>query len=368
MRIHSFIDYFNKLLTILGLSLYSGMCNFFFITSFFFHFCTCLYYGMPRFRGVITGYFAKSGENILSEYKVENTTIAQYIETAWRSMGILLSAKREMRLYSSLEHKITCVVYLVAGKMLMLVLGVIFINQVLRNYELATKYREVLDQLNEFMTHKKLTAGTRQRLLAFYEYKFQGKFVKESKIQNILSDRLKKEINFYNSNKLVKQVEMFQDIPTKILAEILSNLKVEVFLPNDIIIKSGTPVESMYFLSNGTVCVTTASGREVCHLRDGNYFGEASLVLNHKKSISNVTALEICETYRLDAKTFKHCFKNNPEILNKLRAVAERRERETTQLEKEFQEKLFLKTFLVEKRRATYDSAKIQDGASSHVI
>ncbi|XP_044758498.1 potassium/sodium hyperpolarization-activated cyclic nucleotide-gated channel 1-like [Coccinella septempunctata] len=247
----------------------------------------------------------------------------------------------------------------------MLILAVLIVNRLLRASELRIKYSQVLDELNEYINRKKLPPSTRNRLISFYEYKFQGRFVRPAKIEKLLSDRLRKEINYHSTYKLIQQVQIFEDIPTKILTEIINNLKPEVFLPNDIIISAGAPAECMYFISTGTVSVTTASGREVCHLQEGSYFGEAALILNQRKSVSCVTALEICETYKLDSKTFRRCFKDNPEVFQRLRLEAERREEESNRLEKEFQEMLFLRTYLGDKRKFSFESERDLHSVSS---
>ncbi|XP_045477534.1 potassium/sodium hyperpolarization-activated cyclic nucleotide-gated channel 1-like [Harmonia axyridis] len=350
LRLGSFVSYLHNSLKVLHMSAYQGVIKFIAITGFSIHWFTCLHYGMKRIRYA----FIEPTTDYSQIYR--NITNSPYVDTAYKTMGIILAARRDHCLDRALEHKIYCFLFLLTGRIIILILGVVLINQILQGAELDTKYREVLGQLNEFMSRKKLPLATRKKLIAFYEYKFQGKYVKEKKMENLLSDRLKKEVNFHSSNQLIKQVKIFEDVPTKILGEVLSHLKSEVFLPNDIIISAGSPSECMYFIASGTVAVTTASGREVCHLEDGGYFGESALVLNYKKSMSNITALEICETYRLDSKTFRNCFKSNPGIYQKLKAEAEKRELETQKMEEEFQEKLFLETYLVDRRKNTYES------------
>lgn len=53
------------------------------------------------------------------------------------------------------------------------------------------------------------------------------------------------------------------ELPPHIVSEVISSLKSEVFLPNDIIVKAGTPGDCMYFLETGTVSVLTKNGKEV---------------------------------------------------------------------------------------------------------
>jgi CRP-like cAMP-binding protein len=49
------------------------------------------------------------------------------------------------------------------------------------------------------------------------------------------------------------------------------------------IIKAGTVGECMFFIASGSVCVTTAYDQELCHLEEGEYFGEVAFVLKNRK-------------------------------------------------------------------------------------
>ncbi|XP_044758495.1 potassium/sodium hyperpolarization-activated cyclic nucleotide-gated channel 2-like isoform X3 [Coccinella septempunctata] len=164
----------------------------------------------------------------------------------------------------------------------------------------------------------------------------------------ILYYKLKREINIQVCKRLVQQAAFLADLPTKVLGDVLTHLKSEVFLPNDVIIRAGAPGDCMYFLSSGTVLVTTPSGKEVCHLQDGAYFGEIALLSKETKRTANVIALEICETYRLDKKVFKMSIKKYPDCVKVIQALAEIRHQETNALEEMHKEELFHKTYIGE--------------------
>lgn len=61
----------------------------------------------------------------------------------------------------------------------------------------------------------------------------------------------------------MENVEIFQDLPRNILTLIVTNLKPELYLAKDMIIKAGTQGECMFFLSSGTVAILTPTGKEV---------------------------------------------------------------------------------------------------------
>lgn len=63
--------------------------------------------------------------------------------------------------------------------------------------------------------------------------------------------------------KLVENVIFFRNLPINLLVRIISCLRIEVYLVNDVIIRANTPGTSMYFISTGTVAIYTKSGKEV---------------------------------------------------------------------------------------------------------
>lgn len=79
----------------------------------------------------------------------------------------------------------------------------------------------------------------------------------------LVLETLRKEISLFSCRKLVENVSIMSELPQDIVTEVISNLKSEVFLPNDIIVKAGTPGDCMYFLETGTVSVLTKNGKEV---------------------------------------------------------------------------------------------------------
>lgn len=48
---------------------------------------------------------------------------------------------------------------------------------------------------------------------------------------------------------------MFHDLPEAVIGKIMTKLQLEIYLPNDVIIEAGTPGDSMYLLTTGTVSV-----------------------------------------------------------------------------------------------------------------
>lgn len=48
----------------------------------------------------------------------------------------------------------------------------------------------------------------------------------------------------------------------------------------------------------------------MCHLEDGDYFGEVALLMKDSKRVATVVAVEITQVYRLEADHFGLAFFN----------------------------------------------------------
>lgn len=80
------------------------------------------------------------------------------------------------------------------------------------------------------------------------------------------SEPLREEIALQSCRRLIENVAIFKNLPRNALQSIVKNLKFELYLPNDIIIKAGSHGDCMFFLSSGTVAVLTPTGKEVSSL------------------------------------------------------------------------------------------------------
>ncbi|XP_030744960.1 potassium/sodium hyperpolarization-activated cyclic nucleotide-gated channel 2-like [Sitophilus oryzae] len=189
----------------------------------------------------------------------------------------------------------------------------------------AHKYVEMEKQLKDYMRHKQLPMIMRSRILTYYEFRFQKSYFRENEILDTISEQLRQEINMHACRKLVENVIFFRNLPLNLLVRIISCLRIEVYLVNDIIIKANTPGTSMYFISTGTVAIYTKSGKEICHLEDGSHFGEIALIIKDTLRTASVIAVEVSEIYRLDQKDFVKAINPYPDLLANIQHIAAER-------------------------------------------
>ncbi|KAK1132864.1 hypothetical protein K0M31_014232 [Melipona bicolor] len=187
------------------------------------------------------------------------------------------------------------------------------------------KFQEIINQLGAYTCQKQLPTHMKIRLLAYYYYRFRNSYFREKHILSKLTEQLRQEIAFQSSHRLVKNVAIFKELPNSVLRSIIKNLRFELYLPNDVIVKAGAAGDCMFFLSAGTVAVLTPTGKEICHLDDGAHFGEIALLVPDQRRVASVIAIEVCEVYRLDRKDFRKCIAVHTELFAKIEKIASER-------------------------------------------
>ncbi|GJQ86960.1 hypothetical protein Trydic_g5174 [Trypoxylus dichotomus] len=141
--------------------------------------------------------------------------------------------------------------------------------------------------------------------------------------------RNKGEVTLHSCKKLVENVDFLSELPTYLLVKIVSYLKYEVFMLNDVIFRHNTPGYCMYFILTGSVAVYSPQGQEVTHLKDGAYFGEIALLIPDTYRMASVISVEISELYRLDKRDFQRVIAPHPALVELIHGKAENRLEET---------------------------------------
>ncbi|KAF5274204.1 hypothetical protein FQA39_LY07308 [Lamprigera yunnana] len=302
------------------------------------HWTACIHYALPVISGKLYG-VSIDKYWIGKEHILEYSHPEQYIRSVFRAATLLFNIGHGGYVPTTALEIILNIVTVLIGYVYNAFLLVVYSFLVLvlqimaSNLSAELKYQEIINQVEQYMTCKRLPISMQKRLLQYYEYRFQKKYFRDNAISTSLSDRLRKEINLHSFRRLIESVSIFKDMPRNLILDIVSSLKEEIYLPNDIIVKAHSIGDCMYFLASGTVCVTTATGKEVCHLYDGAYFGEVALLMKDQMRVATVYALEICKIYRLDRTTFENCFVNNIELYKNILNIAQDRKERTAMLE-----------------------------------
>ncbi|KAG5888994.1 hypothetical protein JTB14_033924 [Gonioctena quinquepunctata] len=186
----------------------------------------------------------------------------------------------------------------------------------------------LFQQFTEYLRYKDLPMSLKQKFFSFYQFKFQNQFYNEAHINRMVSKILKQEILVYVTKNHVQRVEFFKDLPDTVLAKLVSRLKSEIYLANDIILTAGVTGNCMFFIYFGTVAIYSPGGKEICHLEDGAHFGEIALIFNEPR-VATVRAVTPCELFILNRSDFLDVLEPYPEIRDKITLLAQERLRTT---------------------------------------
>ncbi|KAK9875833.1 hypothetical protein WA026_009618 [Henosepilachna vigintioctopunctata] len=171
-----------------------------------------------------------------------------------------------------------------------------------------TKYDELLYGVREYARCRKLPRDIYKRMKVYYEYKYQKRFFKEETILSTLPVHLQNEVVLFSCRNILEKVHLFKGIPKGILGTVLSYIKREIYLPNDVVIRYGEPLTKMYWVSFGTLAVYYGPNAvEILHFEDGDHFGDRCILKQSGNAVLTVVSLEISEIYTLSRKDIKHC-------------------------------------------------------------
>ncbi|XP_077270115.1 potassium/sodium hyperpolarization-activated cyclic nucleotide-gated channel 4 [Temnothorax americanus] len=231
-------------------------------------------------------------------------------------------------------------ILMIIGRFIVCYILIMFLHIKAERKSSESKFQELIDQVKAYTRQKQLLPHMKKRLLAYYHYRFKNTYFRSKRILSDLTEPLREEIAFQSCRRLIENVEIFKNLPRNVLQSIVKNLKFELYLPNDVIIKAGSQGDCMFFLSSGTVAVLTPTGKEMCHLNDGAHFGEIALLVADQRRVASVVAIEVCEVYRLDRKDFRQCIDIHSELFAEIERIATERIERTIRAEE--QHKRFL--------------------------
>lgn len=73
------------------------------------------------------------------------------------------------------------------------------------------------------------------RLMFYYEKKFEKCYFDEDKILSTLSEPLRHQIDDHSAARFYTTVPVFKDVPRSLLLALVRNMEKEIYLPNDMV-------------------------------------------------------------------------------------------------------------------------------------
>ncbi|XP_023246046.1 potassium/sodium hyperpolarization-activated cyclic nucleotide-gated channel 2-like [Copidosoma floridanum] len=234
------------------------------MTILIFHLAACFTYAVPIFYAYLMMTPKENSEGFLFKTKLyEEPTWYIYLTCLHMGGGNLCSYNYTEFKDADFPDKLTRCVLLLLGMSYFLYVTVIVLQLVSSSAEPELKYQSIMHGVKDYIRNKKLPTKLKERLLHFYEHRFQGSLFKEKAITSTLCKHLKNQITQQSSRILLESTPLFTNISRTTLTNIIGALKQVIFLQDDVIYKCDSTGKCMYFIVTGTVAMISYSGKEV---------------------------------------------------------------------------------------------------------
>jgi voltage-gated potassium channel len=218
--------------------------------------------------------------------------------------------------------------------MVVMVLGVAMYGYVignvanlLANRDLAkAHYRANMERLSSFLNYRRVPINLQRRVYDYYAYLWENRLgYDEAEILSELPPNLRVEISLVLKREFIQKVPFLQGAGQELIRELALALQPVSFMPGDYIFRAGDIGRQMYFISQGTVDVSSADGKTAyATLRGGDFLGEIALLFSQPRS-ANVRATTYCDLYALDKETFEHILNRYPAFMAYMQKHADQR-------------------------------------------
>ncbi len=124
--------------------------------------------------------------------------------------------------------------------------------------------------------------------------------------------------------EVLERLPLFQGCEPMFLNAVIMSLESRAFSAGETIINAGDTAGEMYLICRGSAEVTDKSGQHLNHLREGDYFGEISLLMPTPRT-ANVKATTQCDLFVLEKSAFCRIMQDNPRFAESVSTLAKER-------------------------------------------
>lgn len=194
-----------------------------------------------------------------------------------------------------------------------------------------TAYLANIEKLSMLVKYRNLPSKLQTRLRDYYNYewKYQSGY-SESLLLGDIPATLKNDIMLFLKKSVLEKITLFTDASDQFIERIGIVLKPVTLTPQDILIKEGDESTGMYFIIHGRLSVFYEKRkRKVAELKDGDYFGEYSLIKSVPRT-ATIISDSFSDLYFLVKEDFDKIAEDFPEIKKRI-------EKKVLELEQKFE-------------------------------
>ncbi|XP_075535451.1 potassium/sodium hyperpolarization-activated cyclic nucleotide-gated channel 1-like [Dermacentor variabilis] len=173
--------------------------------------------------------------------------------------------------------------------------------------------RQKIRDLDDYMQYKMLPLNLRRRIRDYAENRFKGRVFDEGQIIQSLSDPLRERVMWHNCRRVLRNVPFFARAEPDFLRDLVARMKIEFFIPNEVVAAAGTMGDRLYLLQSGSAHVVDAAGITVATVMPGDRFGEVCL-LHDTLRLRTVIADRYCHFFSLTRADFNEVLARHPDV------------------------------------------------------
>lgn len=167
-------------------------------------------------------------------------------------------------------------------------------------------YDQQLEDLKRKIHSNHVPHNLKTKIMEYFYYSNKKKTVlKRNQDFSELSLPLQRDLALYQYHDMIRSVPLFRELEPMEILSIVKKLQTTIYMPGDRIIREGEKAREMFLIQEGVVEIKTnlTAGKsglrstkpkyESAFIKQGDYFGEAALLLNTKRNF-DADAFEFC--------------------------------------------------------------------------
>jgi voltage-gated potassium channel len=194
----------------------------------------------------------------------------------------------------------------------------------------TVRYHETMERLSAFMDYRRIPRDLQSKIREYHAHVWDQRLgYDETSFLGTLPTGLMTEVTLYLRHDIIQKVPFLKDASEDLVRELALALRQQVVTPGEYIFRAGEEGHAMFFISEGTVEVTTRDGTAIATLGEGDFFGEIALLLNRPRAAS-VRSVGYCDLYLLDKETFDRIISHYPQFAGHIELMARERAQKDT--------------------------------------
>ncbi|XP_072393348.1 uncharacterized protein [Diabrotica undecimpunctata] len=102
-------------------------------------------------------------------------------------------------------------------------------------FSAKSKNEDLMKQFKEYISYRGLPLKIKEKIMVYFNFKFENNFYNERHINYLVSTTLREQIMINIVHNYLKKAEILKNLSRNILVKLVTKLKSEIFLPDDII-------------------------------------------------------------------------------------------------------------------------------------